>query len=216
MEFRIHRDMRSLMFVRCIARIPGSELHAEAAAFSIPTAIEKCRSESEERGFLAIYPRKRFVLGIAAHPDAAHSKENAISEALETLVLHRLVASNVFYGIPILRGERRIWLGRTSGRFFCLISFPYLNSTSATHAVSRNPFTAILRAWTEYRNIKIYQPRQGSISTYTKANRILGPKRISALRLKVTAKALKVDLSGTIEKTFSVKNRIITTIEENV
>lgn len=179
MKFRVYRDLRSIVFVRCISRIPNSAIYAEGVAFTVKTALEKCRSEAIEAVFQLAHPQKEKMLGIAAHRDLGAAKEHARNEALETLLLLRLSENPLFSGFPIMGGSVRLWLGRIEGRFAALALFKHQGILTATQAVSKNPFSALLRAWAEVRNLRIYNPID--LTRYTKANRFLTQGQLRAI-----------------------------------
>jgi hypothetical protein len=185
-EFTIYRDLASIAFVRCTSPIKGTNLHAEGTAFSIGRAVAKCRSEIIERTFLLHLSGKDQVAGIAAHPNLADAQNHAWSESIETLFLESLAISKVFRGIPLLPGKRKIWLGRVAHHYVCLGIFPYSDGLAAAQSVSRNPFKALFQTWAEIRNIEIYQPNYNTLSTYTKANRILGQAGLNTVSIKLS------------------------------
>ena len=186
MEFTIYRDLASIAFVRCTSPIPGTIFHAEGTAFSIARAVAKCRSEIIERKFLLRLTGKDQLAGIAAHPDLTEAQNHAWSESLETLFLERLATSKIFRGVSLLPGKRKIWLGKVAHHYICFGIFPYSDGLAAAQSVSRNPFKALLQTWAEIRNIEIYQPNYNTLSTYTKANRILGQAGLSTLSIKLS------------------------------
>lgn len=185
MEFTIFRDLSSIAFVRCISPVRGTQIYAEGAAFSVSSAIAKCRSEVIEREFHSSLPNSLKVLGIAAHPNSGNALENAWNESLETLFLEGLAEEKIFFGIPLLSGKKKLWLGRLDDRFVCLGFFPYGGAIAATQSISKNPLKAILKTWAEMRNINIYRPSIRTLSRYTKANRILGQDGLAALTIKI-------------------------------
>jgi len=184
MEFTIYRDLTSIAFVRCISPIPGTRIHAEGIGFSVGHAMAKCRSECIESQFQLSHPLGAHMLGIAAHPDAKSSAENAWNETLETLVLMKLAKSSVFYGISVSIFQAKLCLGRAQDRFIALALFSHLGVPTATQAVSNNPLMALVKAWGEVRNIRIYNPPASNLPTYTKANRLLSASQLSSISVE--------------------------------
>lgn len=189
MEFTIFRDLASIAFVRCISPVSGTNIYAEGVAFSVADAIDKCRSEVIERHFTLHLEGRACILGIAAHPNPTHACENAWNESAETLLLENLAKTHTFYGVPLLLGKKKLWLGRIDGRFVCFGLLPYCGVIAATQSVAKNPAKAILKTWIELRNIEIYRPSMKSLSSYTKANRILGQCCLASLVIKFDLRA---------------------------
>lgn len=96
------------------------------------------------------------MLGIAAHPEAGESEENAMNEAIETLTLESLAVSPFFFGLSFPFFGTRIFLGRVNSRYIALARFHVGGTPTATQSVGRNPFTVLLKAWTEVRNLRLY------------------------------------------------------------
>lgn len=188
MNFIIFRDLPSIAFVRCLAPIEGSRLHAEGTGFLVSRAIAKCRSEAIEGEFQLSHPDRNRMLGIAAHPLAAQAQENAYNEALESLVLKQVALSGVFHGVSVEIGGITFCLGRATDRFIAFFTFTHLGVRTATQAVSKNPFVALLRAWSEIRNLRLYRPHPSSLPYYTRANRFVGADRLSAIRTSASLK----------------------------
>jgi hypothetical protein len=185
MEFTIYRDFASVAFVRCISPISSTKVFAEGSGFSVSTAMEKCRSEVVERELQLSLSDPSSVLGIAAHPSLVSAKENAWNEVLETLLLERL-RSQSFFGLPLCWGEQKFWLGRIQDRFAAIAIFPHDGSTAGVQCIDRNPLKAILKTWTERRNLTIYNPPASSLLSYTKANRILSAEGLRAAQFRLT------------------------------
>ncbi len=181
MEFAIFRDLASIAFIRCTSPIPGTCIHAEGTGFSVARAVAKCRSECIESQFQLSYPNGAHMFEIAAHPDSNSSTDNAWNETLETLVLKELAKSSVFYGISISIFQTRICLGRVQDRFIALALFSQHGAPTGTQAVSKNPLKALIKAWSEVRNIRIYNPSASKLPTYTKANRFLSAGQLSSI-----------------------------------
>lgn len=186
MEFTLYRDLASLAFVRCISPIPGTKIYAEGTGFSVTRAIAKCRSESIESEFQLSHPLRKQMLGIAAHPKSHEALENAWNETLETLVLMQLVRSPVFYGLRISIFQVRLGLGRVKDRFIAIALFSHAGIPTATQAVSKNPFKALLKAWSEVRNIRLYKPAPSALATYTKANRLIDADTLTKIAIKLS------------------------------
>ncbi len=210
MEFTVYRDLASIAFVRCISPIPGTSICAEGTGFSIASAIAKCRSESIESQFHLSHPLRSNILGIAAHPDAAASEENAWNETLETLVLEHLARSPIFYGFSIPFFNAKLCLGRVNDRFIAIAFFNHRNVPTATQAVSKNPLIALVKTWSEVRNLRLYNPDPSSLPAYTKANRILNFSQLS--NIKTTASFRSNDAANTNIKKNQIEseNHLIT------
>jgi hypothetical protein len=133
------------------------------------------------------------MAGIAAHPNAEESSENAWNEALETLLLEKLKVAPSFGGIATSLMGVRMFVGSMNDRYAALAIFFHNGMPAAVQAVSRNPFKAILKTWGEVRNFRIYNPSPSSIPTYTKANRIMTNDQI----LRITLGRLKSNLVET-------------------
>lgn len=196
MEFTIYRDLASIAFVRCVSPIPGTRIHAEGTGFSVGHAMAKCRSECIESQFQLSHPLGPQMLGIAAHPDAKSSAENAWNETLETLVLTELAKTSVFFGISISIFQTKLCLGRAQDRFIALALFSHLGVPTATQAVSSNPFKALVKAWAEVRNIRIYNPPASRLPTYTKANRLLSATQLSGIHVEPSLQKNIADVIG--------------------
>jgi ferric-dicitrate binding protein FerR (iron transport regulator) len=173
MIFKIHKDLASVAFVRCVSPIPGSDFHAEGTSFFVDRAIEKCRSEVVEGRFQLAHPLRNKMAGIAAHPDRSASVENAWNEAIETLVLEALRDKPVFRGTAMSIAGIRMYVGRVNDRFVALAIFIHNGVPTVTQSVGRNVLKTILKAWGEVRNVRIYDPSAARLATYTKANRIM-------------------------------------------
>jgi hypothetical protein len=181
MEFTIYRDLASIAFVRCTTPIPGTRIRAEGVSFSVGRAIAKCRSERIESLLQLSHPLCHQILGIAAHPVATASSENAWNEALETLFLERLRHVPIIYGLNFRLLGVKMVVGRLNDRFIALAFFHHRKTPTATQAVGRNPFGVLLKAWTEVRNLRLYNPPAVALPTYTKANRILANDQFSRI-----------------------------------
>ena len=208
MEFTIYRDLASIAFVRCVSPIPGTRIHAEGTGFSVATAIAKCRSERIEAGFQLAHTNGSRMLGIAAHPNPAASAENAWNETLETLLLQRLSIVPVFYGVSFAVGEVRLCLGRIEDRFIAVALFFHRGEPTATQAVSRNPLRALLKAWSELRNLRLYNPTD--LSRYTKANQLMTAGQLANLSVRPSWKKNIVAVSGLKQFQQERKNHTIT------
>jgi hypothetical protein len=202
MEFTIYRDLASIAFIRCTSPIPGTRFCAEGTDFSVSSAIEKCRSERIERLFQLTHPARALMLGIAAHPDAAASEENAWNEAIETLLLKRLAEHPVFFGISIALLGTRVCVGRINDRFIALALFSHSGVPTATQAVARNPLKAVLKTWAEVRNLRLYSPTVGELPIYTKANKILSGDQLSKISVRMSRQRNMVE-TGSLKKLFS-------------
>ena len=189
MEFTVFRDLASIAFIRCTSPIPGTRIHAEGTAFTPARAIAKCRSEKIEAQFQIAHPLRSTILGIAAHPNAEQSIENAWNETLETLVLEQLTKTPIFYGASFSFFGVKLALGRVEDRFFSIALFDHHGTPTATQAVSKNPLKALLKAWTEVRNLRLYNPTPTDLTSYTKANHILSAVQIS--NISISAKFRK-------------------------
>lgn len=196
MEFTIYRDLSSIAFVRCISPIPGTKIFAEGTGFSVATALAKCRSESIESQFQLSHPLRANILGIAAHPKAGAAEENAWNETLETLALEHLAESPVFFGISLFLFQTQLCLGRINDRYLALALFTHQGVPTATQAVSKNPLTSLLKAWSEVRNLRLYDPDPRKLTAYTKANRILSGEQISQIVIKPSFQANVVSIVG--------------------
>lgn len=183
MDFTIFRDLASIAFVRCHSPIPGTQYHAEGSAFSVANAVAKCRSEHAEGTFQLAHPLRRHMLGIAAHPESRAATENAWNETLETLVLEQVAVSGRFYGFSLTFLGIKMCLGKVADRFVAIALFAHRGAPTATQAVSKNPLKALLKAWTEFRNVQIYNPAPANLKQYTKANRLLTELKIANLQL---------------------------------
>lgn len=184
MQFQIYRDVASIAFVRCVSRIPGSNIHAEGSSFFAGRAIEKCRSEVIESHFQLSHPNGSSMIGIAAHPVESESFKNAWNEALETLVLQQLAMKPVFRGFSVRISDTVLCLGSVNDRFAALALFDHDGVPTLTQAVGTNPIKTLLKAWTEVRNLRLYKPKAANLPNYTKANRILSAIQISRIRVE--------------------------------
>ncbi len=182
MEFTVFRDLASIAFIRCIAPIPGTGIYAEGVGFSVLSSVARCRSELIESQFQLKHAAKNDIAGIAAHPIADESDENAFNESLESLFLQAIAKNPQFWGWSVSLLGIRFSLARVNDRFISLAIFRHEGMLTATQAVSRNPLRAMLRAWTEVRNIRIYQPRSDGLSAYTKANKYLTAKTLADIK----------------------------------
>ncbi len=189
MEFTIYRDLASIAFVRCTSPVPGTRFCAEGTGFSVIRAIDRCRSERIERLFQLTHPLRSQMVGIAAHPNAAASAENAGNEAIETLLLKQLGVTPVLYGVSFRFFGPRFFVGRVNDRFIGRVLFPHRGVTTATHAVCKNPLKAVLKAWTEVRNLHLYNPPVEDLPIYTKANRLLCEQQLSSISVRFSLRA---------------------------
>lgn len=177
-KLTIFRDFGSIGFIRCVTPISGSDYFAEGAGFSFNKAIAKCLSERHEREFQLNQLKNGNVLGIAAHPNCRLAIDNARMEALESTALQQVAELKMVTGLRVLSTRKRvIYLSRVrhqNRRFwFCLIQSKFRDRTVYTHSVRPSPASALLKAWSEWRNIQFYQPAQDEIESYTKGNRLL-------------------------------------------
>jgi hypothetical protein len=186
MEFTIYRDLASIAFVRCTCPILGTDINAEGTGFSVARAIAKCRSEFIESQFQLSHPLRARMLGIAAHPDSKNSEINAWNETLETLVLEQLASSGTFHGFSVSLFDTKLCLGRVADRFVALALFTHRGVPTATQAVSKNPLRSLLKAWSEVRNLRLYNPDPKILPSYTKANRLLSSSQLSNIIIKPT------------------------------
>lgn len=184
MEYTIYRDLPSIAFVRCVSAIPGTRIHAEGTGFSVSRAIAKCRSEWIESKFQISHPKRAEIVGIAAHPHADESRKHAWNEALETLVLEQLAQKQTFYGFSLSLFSGKLCLGRVQDRFIALAIFSHKGTPTVTQAVSRNPFKAMLKAWSELRNVRIYNPDPKNLPAYNKGNRILSSPLLKRITVR--------------------------------
>lgn len=175
MQFEIFRDFKSILPYRCLAPI-GNGSYAEGVGHSKKLALKKCYSELLERKFTILAQKIKF-LGIASHPYIKEAEKHAFYELAEGEILREIFLSNEVKGVQLfnIRGVRLI-ASKTNIGFFSMLIFRYKESYSTTHAVSKSLIGSFLKAWGEYRNIRIYQPDQERIKTYTLGNKIFGNK----------------------------------------
>ena len=210
MEFTIYRDLASLAFVRCTTPIPGTRYFAEGVGFSVARAIAKCRSERIEASYQLRHPLRSQIFGIAAHPEAGPSSENAWNESLETLILMRMRHDPVLLGFGFNFFGSKMLIGRVNDRFVAIALFCHRNVPTATQAVGKNPLWALLKAWTEVRNLKLYNPSPAILPNYTKANRILSAEQLSRITTVLSSKPNFVDTDALQRFQSKVESHYIT------
>jgi hypothetical protein len=176
MKFHIYRDLASIAFVRCTSPVAEAGYNAEGVAFQVGTAIERCRSEVLEREFhLKLNQAERAsILGIAAHPNKVASAAHAWNEVVESKFLEQLAIPERVSGFKVpLPSGGFVLVSRFASRWVCLLCFPHDGSYAVVQAASLRLVPAMLKAWTELRNIKLYKPGAGDLPLYTKGNRLL-------------------------------------------
>jgi hypothetical protein len=188
MVFNIYTDLASIAFVRCISRVPNSNILAEGTSFSVAGAIAKCRSEAAEAEYQLKHPLRADMLGIAAHPIHRHAITHAWNESLESLMLIHLANERQFFGITFTIRNTKFLIGRILDRFIAIAVFNHRNQITATQAVSKNPLSALLKSWSEFRNLKIYNPPACSLPSYTKANRYMTQDQLGNIQVSISAR----------------------------
>jgi hypothetical protein len=206
----IYRDFLSLQFVRCSAKIPGTEYAAEGTAYNVATAIARCKSELIERQFLLRHPDRQKIVGIAAHPDHEYADQYAKNETTEHFALEHICQTNTVSGVPLFHGKKvKIWISKYGDRYFVFIVFKYKTTYSAVHASHKNLITSTIKAWTEYRGIQIYQPEEFEIATYTKANKMIGIDGLGKLNYRLDEKDQPLKMASLYKTTVEIDGRFI-------
>jgi hypothetical protein len=184
MEATVFKDPLAIRFIRCVSRIPGTEINAGGAGITLQGALARCQSEVIEGAFeihelesQGIYP-----LGIAAHPSLDQACNRAMHEAIETLCLQEIRAEKKFKCTFHIRiGNISLGVARTSHGYFCMIR-GFLNRVPiASYAASASLLSVLLKAWEEFQSIRFFRPEGRDLKTFSKAHFLFTEEELGTL-----------------------------------
>ncbi len=203
MNISVFRDLSAIRFIRCYAELPFAPgFGSGGASIFFKTAEARCISEYTERTYSHNFlrPKKLNPLGIAAHPHSVQkAAESAYWEAIETEYIQNLKQTQTLHGLCLWKFKKfDIWITHLKPLGAMAIIRCHFKSTPMLFYSARPTVSgALIKCWEEYRNPYFYDIKPEVISSYTKAQKVLGADLIAQLETKMTVKSQMIsDLSS--------------------
>ena len=185
MLVKIYKDPSAIRFIRCVSPVPGTDICAGGAGFTIEGAAAKCESELIERDYElnVLRPSGIAPIGIAAHLTEKAAHEKAKHEAIETLCVRQIHSEKEFrcffkvkaFGVSLA-------IARTSHGYFSMIRGDVGGIKVIAYSAARSILSTILKAWEEYRSMHFFKLSRAQLKTFTKANFLFSEEEIGSLK----------------------------------